>query len=87
MLRYIDNYSNHKDSPNENFAREMLELYSIGKGPQIAEGNYTNYTEDDIKAATRVLTGWTIDEDYLTALSKIMQTKVYNYSLHQSIHL
>jgi uncharacterized protein (DUF1800 family) len=64
MLRYIDGYSNRKDSPNENFAREMLELYSIGKGPQIEEGNYTNYTEDDIKAATRVLTGWTLDDDF-----------------------
>ncbi len=45
--------SNDKDSPNENFAREMFELYSIGRGHQIAEGNYTNYTEDDIKAACR----------------------------------
>jgi len=64
MLRYLDGYSNKKNSPNENFAREMFELYSIGKGPQIAEGDYTNYTEDDIKAATRVLTGWELDETY-----------------------
>ena len=64
MLVYLDGYTNHKDNPNENFAREMFELYSIGKGPQIAEGNYTNYTEDDIKAATRVLTGWIFDEDF-----------------------
>jgi len=64
MLRYLDGYSNKKNSPNENFAREMFELYSIGKGQQIAEGDYTNYTEDDIKAATRVLTGWELDETY-----------------------
>ena len=64
MLVYLDGYTNHKDSPNENFAREMLELYSIGKGPQLEEGNYTNYNEDDIKAATRVLTGWVLDEDF-----------------------
>jgi len=64
MLRYLDGYSNKKNSPNENFAREMFELYSIGKGPQIAEGDYTNYTEDDVKAATRVLTGWELDENY-----------------------
>lgn len=64
MLRYIDGATNHKDSPNENFAREMFELYSIGKGPQIAEGDYTNYTEDDVKAATKVLTGWKFDEDF-----------------------
>jgi len=64
MLRYLDGYSNKKNSPNENFAREMFELYSIGKGPQIAEGDYTNYTEDDIKAATRVLTGWELDDTF-----------------------
>ncbi|MEN8230032.1 MAG: DUF1800 family protein [Bacteroidota bacterium] len=64
MLRYLDGYSNRKNSPNENFAREMFELYSIGKGPQIAEGDYTNYTEDDIKEATRVLTGWMIDDTF-----------------------
>jgi len=64
MLRYLDGYSNKKNSPNENFAREMFELYGIGKGPQIAEGDYTNYTEDDIKAATRVLTGWELDDTF-----------------------
>jgi uncharacterized protein (DUF1800 family) len=64
MLRYLDGYSNKKNSPNENFAREMFELYGIGKGPQIAEGDYTNYTEDDIKAATRVLTGWELDDAF-----------------------
>jgi uncharacterized protein (DUF1800 family) len=64
MLHYIDGKSNDKDSPNENFAREMFELYSIGRGLQIAEGNYTNYTEDDIKAACRVLTGWQFDETF-----------------------
>ena len=64
MLRYIDGESNDKDSPNENFAREMFELYSIGRGLQVAEGNYTNYTEDDIKAACRVLTGWRFDETF-----------------------
>ncbi len=64
MLRYLDGHSNKKNSPNENFAREMFELYGIGRGEQVAEGDYTNYTEDDIKAATRVLTGWELDETY-----------------------
>ena len=64
MLRYLDGYSNKKNSPNENFAREMFELYSIGRGDQVIEGDYTNYTEEDIKAATRVLTGWNLDETY-----------------------
>lgn len=64
MLVYLDGYSNRKNSPNENFAREMFELYSIGKGPQESEGDYTNYTEDDIRAATRVLTGWMFDDSF-----------------------
>ena len=64
MLRYLDGYSNKKNSPNENFAREMFELYSIGRGEQVVEGDYTNYTEEDIKAATRVLTGWNLNETY-----------------------
>ncbi|MCC7224524.1 MAG: DUF1800 family protein [Chitinophagales bacterium] len=57
MLRYLDNTENNKNSPNQNYARELLELFTIGKGPQIGAGNYTNYTEDDIIAAARVLTG------------------------------
>jgi uncharacterized protein (DUF1800 family) len=64
MLVYLDGYSNRKTAPNENFAREMFELYSIGKGKQIAEGDYTNYTEDDVKEATRVLTGWMFDDTF-----------------------
>jgi uncharacterized protein (DUF1800 family) len=64
MLVYLDGYSNRKNSPNENFAREMFELYSIGKGPQVEEGDYTHYTEEDIKEATRVLTGWMFDETF-----------------------
>jgi uncharacterized protein (DUF1800 family) len=66
MLLFIDNATNDKDSPNENYAREMFELYSVGRGPQISDGNYTNYTEDDVKAATRVLTGYTNDETFAT---------------------
>jgi len=58
MLVYIDNTLNDVDSPNENFAREMLELYSIGKGEQIGSEDYTNYTEADIKSAAKVLTGF-----------------------------
>lgn len=57
MLVYIDNTLNDYGKPNENFAREMLELYTIGKGEQIGPEDYTNYTETDIKMAARVLTG------------------------------
>ena len=57
MLLYLDNAENIKDSPNENYAREFLELFTILKGPQVAEGNYTNYTEQDVQQAARVFTG------------------------------
>ena len=64
MLRYLDGYTNHANNPNENFAREMFELYGIGKGPQVGDGNYTNYTEHDIKEATKILTGWLFDDTF-----------------------
>ena len=50
MLRYLNGNQNVVGKPNENFARELQELFTIGVG---------NYTEDDVKAASRVLTGWT----------------------------
>ncbi len=58
MLRYLNNNENIAGNPNENFAREFLELFTIGKGPQAGPGDYTNYTEDDIIAAARVFTGF-----------------------------
>ncbi|HNG91088.1 MAG TPA: DUF1800 family protein, partial [Saprospiraceae bacterium] len=45
----------------ENFAREFFELFTIGKGTQVAPGDYTNYTEDDIVQAAKVLTGLRFD--------------------------
>ena len=57
MLYYLDNGDNNKNSPNENYAREFLELFNIGKGEQIADGDYTNYTEHDVVQAARVFSG------------------------------
>jgi uncharacterized protein (DUF1800 family) len=57
MLYYLDNGDNNKDSPNENYAREFLELFTIGKGPQVADGDYTNYTEHDVVEAAKVFSG------------------------------
>ena len=51
MIFWLDNKDNHKDAPNENFGRELLELFSMGIG---------NYTEADVKACARAFTGWTI---------------------------
>jgi hypothetical protein len=58
MLAYLSNNSNTKNSPNQNYAREFLELFTILKGPQIADGNYTNYTELDVQQAAKVLSGF-----------------------------
>jgi uncharacterized protein (DUF1800 family) len=49
MLQFLNNQQNKKDSPNENFAREVMELFTLGRG---------NYTEADIKNAARAFTGW-----------------------------
>lgn len=60
MLVFLSGATNNQFNPNENFARELLELYTIGKGPQIGTGDYTNYTEYDIQEAAKIMTGWTI---------------------------
>src|SRR5690606_12636306 len=72
MLRLLDGSLNVKGSPNENYARELLELYSIGRGlegtlpPGSGEGDYVVYREQDVQEAARVLSGWEFDEDFLT---------------------
>ena len=58
MLRYLNSNTNIVGHANENYGRELQELLTIGKGPEIAQGNYTNYTELDVQAAAKVLTGF-----------------------------
>ena len=58
MLRFLNGSQNKKGSPNENYARELLELFTVGKGPLAGPGDYTNYNEHDIQEIARVLTGW-----------------------------
>jgi len=53
MIFWLDNCENHGKNINENFGRELLELFSMGIG---------NYTEDDIKEASRAFTGWTFEQ-------------------------
>ncbi len=55
MLVYLNGYLNTKNAPDENYARELQELFTLGKG------SGSQYTEDDVKAAARVLTGWRIN--------------------------
>ncbi|MEO1713782.1 MAG: DUF1800 family protein, partial [Bacteroidota bacterium] len=58
MLKYLDGQLNSKNNPNENYAREFFELFTIGKGEQVGPGDYTNYTEEDIVTAAKLLTGF-----------------------------
>ncbi|MBV9896174.1 MAG: DUF1800 domain-containing protein [Chloroflexi bacterium] len=51
MLIWLDGGSNHRNAPNENYGRELLELFTLGIG---------NYSEDDVKAAARAFTGWNL---------------------------
>ena len=64
MIEFLDSQLNDNGRPNENFAREFLELYTIGKGPQVSAEDYTNYTETDIQEAARVLSGINIDKTF-----------------------
>src|SRR5262249_25409932 len=57
MLKWLDSNNNVKGKPNENYAREVMELFSLGVG---------NYTEKDIREAARAFTGWhENDEDFV----------------------
>jgi uncharacterized protein (DUF1800 family) len=58
MLVYLNGNQNTRNAPNENYARELLELFTIGKGPAAGPGDYTTYTEQDIAEIARALTGW-----------------------------
>jgi uncharacterized protein (DUF1800 family) len=60
MLRYLNGDQNRVGRPNENYARELFELFTIGKGEQAGPGDYTNYTEQDVLEAAKVLTGWAV---------------------------
>jgi uncharacterized protein (DUF1800 family) len=54
MLRYLDTARSDRDEPNENFARELLELFALGEG---------HYTEEDIREAARAFTGWRLNRE------------------------
>ncbi|MCH2225755.1 MAG: DUF1800 domain-containing protein, partial [Crocinitomicaceae bacterium] len=58
MLEFLNGEDNIENDPNENYSRELLELYSIGKGPEIGIGDYTRYTEQDVTEGARILTGY-----------------------------
>jgi uncharacterized protein (DUF1800 family) len=96
MLRLLDGNLNVNGSPNENYARELLELYTIGRGLEghapagTEQGDYFVYRETDVQAAARVLSGWdfddtfqNIDEDTLLPRGKV-KGNATNASAHDN---
>ena len=69
MIFWLDNKDNHKDAVNENYGREILELFSMGVG---------NYTEEDVRECSRAFTGWTILNAPLHA-SRVSRDSVWPY--------
>jgi len=76
MLVHLNGFLNSRQAPDENYARELQELFAIGKG------NDSLYTENDVIAAARVLTGWRINGNplgtYLDASSHDTGTKTFS---------
>ena len=66
MLQYLNNQQNRHNAPNENFAREVMELFTLGRG---------HYTEQDIKEAARAFTGWGYNEEG----EYVFRTLVHDY--------
>ncbi|MCB0752531.1 MAG: DUF1800 domain-containing protein, partial [Ignavibacteriae bacterium] len=85
MLIYLDGVDNTKNIPNENYARELLELFTIGIG---------NYSEYDIREAARALTGWAVDglyskfnEELFDSKTKEFMGKVGNFTYSDIIDI
>lgn len=96
MLQFLDGEVNRGDNPNENYARELLELYTVQKGPLIAPGDYTNYTEEDVASVARCLTGWrnndflfsadgTLPESYFDAETHDDGSKQLSYHFNEAV--
>ena len=69
MIIWLDNNDNHKDAINENYGRELLELFSMGIG---------NYSEQDIKECARTFTGWTLgNAEYMSV--RAMKDSIWPY--------
>jgi hypothetical protein len=65
MLRYLNGYLNTNTAPDENYGRELQELFTVGKG---IDNGTPPYSESDVKAAAKVLTGWTVNNTTNTSL-------------------
>ncbi len=75
MMMWLDNQDNHKGSINENYGREILELFSMGVG---------NYSEEDIVECARAFTGWrVVNPDYMTIKMRNNTARPYGYMAWQ----
>lgn len=81
MLRFLNGNQNTEKAPNENYARELFELYTVGKGALAGPGDYTTFTEEDVLEAARVLTGWR-DRGYLTKAEGVLPSSYYQNNRH-----
>ncbi|HWV69634.1 DUF1800 domain-containing protein [Chitinophaga sp.] len=72
MLVYLNGYLNSKGAADENYARELHELFTVGKGPD------SHYTEDDVRATARVLTGFRVDRTNIVSLFDTTQHDLGN---------
>ncbi len=72
MLRYLNGYLNQASAPDENYGRELMELFTVGKGPD------SHYTESDVKEAAKVLTGWQINYNNYNS--------VFNAARHSTVN-
>ncbi|CAH0231914.1 DUF1800 domain-containing protein [Chryseobacterium sp. Bi04] len=86
MLNFLNNQQNKKDHPNENFAREVMELFTMGRG---------NYTEKDVREGARAFTGWGYDKEgnfkerknFHDAETKTFLGKTGNFSGDDALHI
>ncbi|MBK9257274.1 MAG: DUF1800 domain-containing protein [Saprospiraceae bacterium] len=70
MLIYLNGGDNTRQAPNENYARELMELFTLGKGENAGPGDYTTFTEDDVREVAKVLTGWIVVRNNLPVRSE-----------------
>lgn len=93
MVYYLNNYNNGAGQPNEDFARELLELFTLG--PEDKNG-VPNYTEVDVAEVARAVTGWRVNDSTLTGYfdesrfdggSKTILNQTGNYNLDEVIDL
>lgn len=93
MLYYLNNYNNREGQPNEDFGRELMELFTLG--PEDKDGN-PNYTENDVAEVARAVTGWRVndatlsgyfDDSRFDSTSKTIFGVASNYNLDDVIEL